>query len=268
MRPRGPFGHLLWMLMLSVACARGGEGRRLALLISVQETRDPRLHRLWFCDDDVNELGALLPKLGFDKENVAVLTQRIALEKSAAHLQPSRSNIRANIKQLCKEARPDDLVLLAFSGHGVQLKRDGRMYLCPPESNLNDIATLLPLDEIVKELGAQCKAKVKLLLVDACRNDPTDLRPEAVVRPPDPDPPAGVALFLGCAKGQGSFETGQILHGVFFHHVIKGLAGEAGDLAGDITLPALEDYLRARSPGHDGALSKKSEGRHSNAGVP
>ena len=30
------------------------DGRKFALLISVQETRNPKLRRLWFCDDDIN----------------------------------------------------------------------------------------------------------------------------------------------------------------------------------------------------------------------
>lgn len=234
------------LLVTGAWSARSGEGRRLALLISVRETREPRLHRLWFSDDDVTGLAAALPNIGFASENVTILTQQAERDKNDSS-QPTRSNIRKTIKKFCKEALPDDTVLIAFSGHGVQLRRDGRIYFCPPEASLADVNTLLALDDITHELSSQCKAKLKLLLVDLCRNDPTDGRPD-IPRPPEPDPPPGIAVFLGCAKGQQSLETGKVMHGIFFYHVIQGILGAARDVAGDITINSLEDYLEREVP--------------------
>jgi ABC-type phosphate transport system substrate-binding protein len=241
----------LFLCLLFPLANFAAEGKRLALLISVQECKDTRLHRLWFCDDDIQGLAGILPSIGFAPGDISLVTQRASVEKKSDSLKPSAARIRAGLQRLCKEAGPDDVVLVAFSGHGVQLKRDGRIYLCPPETLLDNPTTLLPIDEIYKTLNSHCKARVKLLLIDACRNDPTDGRPESALglaRPPEPDTPAGFAAFYSCSRGQGSFETGKLLHGVFFHHVIAGLGGEAKDVTGDITLPSLEDYLAREVP--------------------
>ncbi|MEI6231865.1 MAG: substrate-binding domain-containing protein [Planctomycetota bacterium] len=240
---------LLTCVLLGVLSnARAEEGRRIALLISVRETREPRLHRLWFSDDDIRGLAAVLPNFGFSQNNITILTQHNALDTDVPDAISMRSNIRAGVKKLCKEARPDDTILIAFSGHGVQLRRDGRIYLCPPETTLADTSTMIALDDILREMGPQCKAKLKLMMVDACRNDPTDPRPDITPRASVPDLPLNVALYLSCSKGQQSLETGKVLHGIFFHHIIQGLSGAARDVNGDITLKSLEDLVAREVP--------------------
>jgi uncharacterized caspase-like protein len=73
-------------------------------------------------------------------------------------------------ESVLKVAREDDWVLVAFSGHGVHL--DGKSYFCPTDASLESpTTTMVPLDFICRQLEGS-KARQKLLLVDACRNDP------------------------------------------------------------------------------------------------
>jgi hypothetical protein len=102
-----------------------------------------------------------------------------------------------------------------------------------------------------------CRAGFKLLLSDACRNDPqtsnarsrsmVDL--ESVTRPQARRPPGGVEALFSCSTGQLAFENEGLGHGVFFHFVIKGLQGDA-DLDRDrkVTLLELEQYVMKRVP--------------------
>ena len=79
----------------------------------------------------------------------------------------------------------------------------------------------------------------RLLLADACRNDPVVDRSRrvtadlnSVTRPQTAQPPGGVAALFSCSAGELAFEHEELKHGVFFHYLIKGLQGEA-DLDGD-----------------------------------
>ena len=92
------------------------------------------------------------------------------------------------------------------------------------------MSTLIALATVYDELK-QCKASFKLLLVDACRNDPfaeatrsaTEKKFDSLSRPPKKQLPGGVATLFSCSAGEKAFEDKEIQHGVFFHFVIEGL---------------------------------------------
>src|SRR5205807_2664632 len=138
-----------------------------------------------------------------------------------------------------------------FAGHGVQFKGDKKHYFCPRDAELDDRNTLLPLEEVYRELE-ECKARRKLLLVDACRKDPRSSlarssRPveelESVTRPQTAAVPEGVVAFFSCQAGQESYEHPKLEHGVFFHHVLAGWRGAADrNRDGRVTLNELIDY--------------------------
>jgi uncharacterized caspase-like protein len=124
-----------------------------------------------------------------------------------------------------------DLAAIAFSGHGVL--REGVSYLCPVETRLDRPETLVSLEGIYKRLSA-CRASQKLLVVDACRNDP---RPGGQKSPRATEetqgfarslekPPEGILVLASCAAGQVSWEDKELGHGVFMYYVLKGLGGK------------------------------------------
>ena len=93
---------------------------------------------------------------------------------------------------------------------------------------------------------------VKLVLLDVSHRDPQsdDSRSksgallESVARPQSKAPAAGVAAFYSCAAGEESYEHADLKHGVFFHHVIGGLSGDAAS-GGEhvVTLGRLDPYV-------------------------
>ena len=125
-------------------------------------------------------------------------------------------------------------------------------FFCPIDAGLcRPPARSSSLDDLYKELESG-GAGSKLLLVDACRNDPlarvsrratVDLA--SVTRPTGPPPPGGVAALFSCSTGEKAFEHPELKHGVFFHYVIEGLHGKAARANdGRVTLPLLEDYVK------------------------
>ena len=126
-------------------------------------------------------------------------------------------------------------------------------YFCPADGRPDDKGTLLSLQEVYRDLDG-CEARFKLLLSDACRNDPiaavsrrasVDL--ESVTRPQLQRPPGGVAALFSCSEGELAYENDTLKHGVFFHFVIEGLRGAADfDKDGQIGLEELTFFAKRR----------------------
>ncbi|MDR1385628.1 MAG: hypothetical protein LBJ67_17535, partial [Planctomycetaceae bacterium] len=57
------------------------------------------------------------------------------------------------------------------------------------------------------------------------------------------DPPKGIVLFQSCAKGELSYEDGEIKQGFFTHYLVEGLEGKAKDKNGNVTLFSLASYV-------------------------
>src|SRR5207248_2016063 len=126
-----------------------------------------------------------------------------------------------------------DSVIVAFAGHGLQFRGDEGSYFCPMNAVPKDKSTLVPLADVYGEME-KSRAGFKLMLVDACRNNPlsdnsrsrASVELESVTRPPQ-TLPGGVAALFSCSPGQKAYEHDDLKHGVFFHFVIQGLRGEA-----------------------------------------
>ena len=132
------------------------------------------------------------------------------------------------------------------------------MHFCAKGCNLDKPETMVSLNDVYDELDKRCKAELKLMFVDACRNDPADgksgpdSRMQSDTMPQIHDPPGGIVAFFSCSTGQKSYESDKLKHGIFFHHVIQGLKGGPSDdpisKRGEVTVPLLEDYLTRAVP--------------------
>jgi hypothetical protein len=206
------------------------KGRKYALLIGVQKYDGTDLQNLKFCENDVTQLAEVLRGEGYAYNRVVLLARTEAVKNiDRDDILPTADNIRDHLAAILKERRPEDTVLIAFAGHGVQLKKDDKMYFCPAKCNLDKPETLISLDAIYAQLK-ECQANEKILLVDACRNDPLDKRGDdprigSVTRPQVPAPPGGTVAMFSCSKGQTARENDKHGHGYLFKFVIEGLKG-------------------------------------------
>src|SRR5262249_18626620 len=212
------------------------EGKKIALLVGVKKSKKDELSDLKYTENDVTRLAELLRRSGYQR--VVVMTQREGVVDP--DLAPTGDNIREVLTALLKNLRPQDSVLLAFSGHGVQYKDAKDHYFCPADARLADPKSLLSLAAVYDELK-RCNAGAKVLLVDACRVNPM---PEGVKSPDGArfavrvehqdliEPPGGVAALFSCSRGEASYESNDLQHGVFFHFVLEGLKGKAANKKG------------------------------------
>jgi formylglycine-generating enzyme required for sulfatase activity len=228
------------------------KGNRYALLIGVKDYDPNELHGLAYTEADVSELAKTLQAGGYEPVNVLLMTQELGAKK--ARFLPLAANIRKELKLLLQDLEPADSVVVALAGHGVQFAGEKGTFFCPMDARLADRSTLIPLDDVYRELEG-CKAGLKMLLVDACRNDPrtknsrarSEVDLESLDRPQVVPPPGGVLAFFSCSAGEKAQEYEELGHGVFFHFVIKGLGGEADlDRDGLVSPEELAQYAKRR----------------------
>ena len=237
-----------------VALAQPAEGRKVALVVGVQRYSDGSgLRNLDYTEKDAADLAAVLEKQGY---RVTILTRAEAVKQDKDFLRPTAKNIKAHLKAVTEDRKPADTVLVALTGHGAHLKTTDKLYFCPQETDLKDPATLVAIDDVMAMLDEKnCLAANKVLLVDACRNDPADgagtgppAEVKSLTRPLVPDPPGGTVALLSCSKGQISHESQTHKRGFLFHHVIEGLGGKAATKKGEVTWLSLANYVAEELP--------------------
>ncbi len=231
---------------LPLLLAQPAAARRYAVLVGVQDYDHSRLNTLDYVVNDVVELAELLRRHGYE---VTLLRSRA----EDARLVPTLGNIQARLAEVLEKCRRQDTVLVALAGHGLQFEKERPTdaedaFFCPQDARPlpNRRETLLSLAALYKQLD-DSGAGVKLLLVDACRDDPTV--PRGTRRGVDgstaPRPPRGVAALFSCSAGESAYESPRLKHGVFFHYVLEGLRGKAA-AEGEVTWDSLQMYVRRR----------------------
>jgi uncharacterized caspase-like protein len=115
---------LLPLLCLGLALAVLGReekprGKKYALLVGIKAYDHNKLPDLKYTENDVEELGKLLrtKASGFDK--ITLLTTTRGKKDTAAR--PTAKNIAAALKALLATKTKHDTILVALSGHGVQV---------------------------------------------------------------------------------------------------------------------------------------------------
>jgi TPR repeat protein len=218
-------------------------GKRYAVVVGVQKYDDDAFTALEFAERDATELTAALTTAGYE---VALLSDAAGL-KDKAHT-PTKSNIEQALKTTLGKCTRDDLVLVAFSGHGLRADDKTAGYLCPKDGKPlpEGKDSLISVDALCTELSGS-KAAAAVLLVDACRAGQGNKQLPGVDGTGVKAPARVFALF-SCSPGERSIEHDNVSHSVFFHQVLTGLRGLAADGNDAITFTGLAEHLKAEVP--------------------
>ncbi|XZE22163.1 caspase family protein [Pirellulaceae bacterium SH449] len=219
--------------------------QRYALLIGVGEYENPELNPLPGSEADVLELGRLFSANGFAPSHLVLMTQKTGSQDE--RLLPNAQNIRFQLSKVLADKSADDVVVIAFAGHGIQAASDVReneSYFCPSDAKPRDLTSLISLADVFQSFSTSGSHN-KILLVDACREDQASVNRLMSEIKPSPEPPENTAVFMSCSPGQFAYERESALatHGVFFHSVIRGLEGAAAGADGGVTLQDLERFV-------------------------
>ena len=221
------------------------KGRSWAMLIGVDKYL--KVPRLRCCGADAKLLGqVLVQRSGFDKDRVLVLTDDA---RDPTYL-PLRVNLLSKIPSWLGLAGPDDRVIVFFSGHGF-LDDRGRMYLAPLDCDRENLAlTGLPVSHL-RDYLSNCKARVKVLILDTCHSGATKgskaIGVGAAKLGNEFQKAEGLVTLASCKGDEVSYEWDEKGHGAFTYWLAQGLGGQAdrtgqGNGDGVVTLDELYAY--------------------------
>ena len=145
--------------------------KRWALVIGVDKYLDPQISPLKGSDNDAQMIAnALVRYSGFPQDQVILLATNQPIER-----QPTRVNILRRLSNLSTTVPKDGLLLVAFAGHGME--RGGQAFLLPADAQISDQISFLEETAIsmtrVKSWIKETGVGQVVLLLDACRNDPS-----------------------------------------------------------------------------------------------
>lgn len=164
-------------------------------------------------------------------------TANLIKDKSA-----SDKNIKKGLSSLVNTVTQGDVVLLFFSGHGAKEGAETYFLSCNAESN-DLFASAVDFDIIKSALKRLKDKKCRIIIfMDACHSG-SMYGVKGTTEPfslADPD----IIGFYSSTEVQKSNESEQWKNGIFTKALLEGIKGAAVDEQGNITLDALELYIR------------------------
>jgi caspase domain-containing protein len=238
-----------------------GEADRFALVIGVDQYQDDEISDLKGASNDAESLAdALIRYAGFPSDQVIALTSAQSLER-----QPTRANILRRLSNLRQAVPEDGLLLVYFSGHGMERKtaHGQQAYLLPMDAQLGgDISlaedsaiSVQSMRDRIRDTGVE----QVIVILDACRNDPlqsrsvklrTTLMSDAFKKF-DFSRNRGIKAFatLYAAQiGEVAYEDNDKRQGYFTSALVEGIQGKASASTGEVTLAGLVKYVENRVP--------------------
>ena len=137
-------------------------GKQWALLIGVEKYQ--RAPPLRYTINDVMQLSKTLSERG-GVEPWRIL--EITDDGPSRSRQPWRETLLAEVPRWLARPAPEDEIVVFFSGHGFR-DSDGRMYLAPLDCDAANPAPSGISVEWLREQLSACRARFKLLVLDAC----------------------------------------------------------------------------------------------------
>ena len=247
-------------LMVALGCALAGlspaeaqVGKRVALVIGNADYRIGRLA------NPVN-----------DAEAVAdVLEKQLKLHKVILKRNLNLDGLRAALREMARESAGAELGLIYFAGHGIEVA--GRNFLIPTDAALETARDVkleaIELDTVLEHLDGV--AKLRLVILDACRNNPFPAAKRGGSRGLGRIEPAGGTLVAYAAKegttahdGQGDrhspFTSALLKHIVMPGVDVRRVFGYVSEDVLAATARAQEPYLYGRLGGDEVHLLPKT----------
>ena len=200
--------------------------QKWAVLVGDNQYESKEITPLRFSVRDVRAIHEVLvdPKrAGFPPANVVLLTD----DQAERQKHPTRRNVYDALYFLEQNAKPEDLVVIYYSGHGFRDRDSGKSYLLPLDTVTHDLeSSAIPNDEFLARV-ARIQANKKVILLDACHSGGLSLGAKADAKLPTeyyemlakkrlPAPATSSRMYIP-GKGQGAFT----------YFLCEGLTGKA-----------------------------------------
>ena len=215
---------------------------RWAILIGINDYHES-LGTLKYSVNDCRRLAEVLTTGddAFPTDQVLVLA-----DDEVDDRKPSYANIHSWLASWLAQADDDDTVLVFFAGHGREI--GGKCYLVPGDATLQTIhVTGIPVS-YVQDLLNRCKARQKLLILDACHSGAgRDVSTMAAPMMETLSAGKGIYTLTSCDLDEVSHDWDEKQQGVFSYYFAEALSGSCpSDDRGRITLEAIYEWTFER----------------------
>ena len=217
---------------------------KYALIIGNNQYDDPKLAQLKTPAADSQALAKVLADKSIG-----------SFDEVTPLINKNESEIRRAISAFLTNKKPDDLVLVYFSGHGV-LDDRGRLFLSLKDTEITLLkATAIPSTFISDEMDS-CRSRRQILILDCCHSGAfargTKGEQKAVTEATFEGSGYGRVVMTASDSTQYALEGDQVIRqtdlSLFTHFLLEGLkTGEADtDHDGHISLDEWYDYTYAK----------------------
>jgi formylglycine-generating enzyme len=224
---------------ISIKSKAGNEGKRWAICVGINNYEYDGISKLKKAQNDAEALGDAFKTIGqFD--HVFVLTDK---KDPRSKEYPTASKLRNQLNFMQNFLEPNDLVVFAFSGHGVSDDKGNGYLLTADTDPKNIFGTSVKIKEVTDVLK-KTGVKKSLLLVDACREEFQENKGinNAGLRAEKFEQSEVAAAFYATKAGGFSYEDDKSDYGAFTKYVLKGLGGDA-----DITQDGIVTFSELKS---------------------
>ncbi|MHA1566130.1 MAG: caspase family protein [Alphaproteobacteria bacterium] len=212
---------------------------RWAVLIGINGYHES-LGRLKYSVNDCRRLAEVLTTGddAFPADHVLVLT-----DDEAAERRPTYGNIHSWLASWLSQPDEDDTVLVFFAGHGREM--DGKCYLVPADATLQTIHVAGIPVPYVQELLSRCKARQKVLVLDACHSGAgRDVSTMAAPMMETLSAGKGIYTLTSCDVDELSHEWDDKRQGVFSYYLAEALSGSCPpDSTGRTSIEAVYEWV-------------------------
>ena len=213
---------------------------KYALIIGNSKYDDPKLAQLKTPAADSQALAKVL-----DDKTIG------GFDSVTPLINQNETRVRIAISEFLTNKKPDDLVLLYFSGHGI-LDDRGRLYLALKDTQVNLLkATSLPSSFLADEMDS-CRSKRQILILDCCHSGAfargAKGEQKAVTEATFEGSGFGRVVLTASDSTQYALEGDQVLQqtefSLFTHFLLDGLRTGQADLNNDgqVSLDEWYDY--------------------------
>jgi PKD repeat protein len=231
-------------------------GEVWAVLIGISDYAEVK--DLQYAAADASSVARWVLDAGVEQDHIRLLLDREGPQSDLDGLAARRAtlvNVREALGWLRRVAKPNDLVLIHFSGHGFQGadddgdERDGvdEFFVLWDTVDAAKEDTALRDDEFGEALD-RIESQHVVVFFDGCysgglsRSLPSSTRPVSDKQDLFSDfSVEGRLVFSASAESQDAFESDELKHGIFTYYLLEGLRG-AADATGDGRVTAWELY--------------------------
>jgi uncharacterized protein YjbI with pentapeptide repeats len=228
---------LLFGLAAMLASADGNaQGRRLALVIGISNYENPG----WNLDLAIR-----------DSETVAEALRKHGNFIVTPIVDPTARLLRLQVEEFAAKIRPGDFVVVYYAGHGIQHR--GQNYLLPSDfpPELSQLEKMgLSANALIEQLNVK-KPAMKLLILDACRNNPLGGANTGLAAM-EPSRSSDTRIEFAAGAGQAASD------GLYARHLVKALSKPGLDVDAvfrDVRGAVLSDSDQRQMPYSSGGLT-------------